>query len=296
MSAVECEWFAVRSLREWLALKLPICVGTVNATRYAQVKTPTPGGVAFAGPFSIPVGAVLKISTTARSGSFTNVTLTSGSRTTAQLVTEISASIAGIATADTSSRLVLTSQSNPVVGTPSVIAIGEDTTGANTALGWPAGGTYDERSAIQSPSFEAIMDGEPLQPDPGLFAAGGLIIMFDSRSSAPRSQNVRDDMYWVDLDLALFFIEPNQQIHRNREPIHACLRAVRECLLTDLGRVGGGEAPSTSQAICKVIEKSARVGGQSIGLRGMNLPNALMDIAQLKLGVLVFERPSATAP
>jgi hypothetical protein len=288
LSAVECEWFAVRSLREWLALSLSTRVALVNVSRFATVKTP------LAGPFTVAPGAeTLKLSTTNRNGDDVTVTLTTGSRTAAQIAVEINSAFggAGVATADSANRLVFASEDPAVVGTPSIASVGVGT--ANESLGWAAGGEYDERSAIQAPTFDAIMDGEPLQPDPSLFRPGGLIIMIGDRSSAPRSQNVRDDLYWVDLDLALFFIEPNQQLHRNREAVHACLRAVRECLLTDAGRYAGF-AQTTNQAISKVIEKSARIGGSPVMLKGGSLPNALMDVAQLKLGILVFERPDST--
>lgn len=287
MAAVEVERFAVTALREFLALKLPSRVSTVNASRFAVLKTPT------AGPWTIPVGATLVMDIRTRDGGLISVPLTSGTRTSAQVAAEIEAVRPGFATVDGSDRLVLTSPNAPDNTGPSVVSLSADSTGANAAFGWDAGGEYDERSALVAPSFKGIMDGEPLHPDPSIFTPGSMVLLFDDRSSTPRSQNVREDLYWVELDLALFFIEPHQQLHRNREPIHACLRAVRECLLLDAGRYAGW-SQTTNQGIQKVIERSARISGRTIPLTSANVPNSLMDIAELKLGVLVFERPDAT--
>lgn len=283
--AVKAEYLAVQKLRELLLLALPARVATINLTRAAVLRTP------WAGPFVIPALAVLKVSTTQIGAATTSISIASGDKTTAQLVTIINAVVPGLASVDDLDRLVLTSPTAPTAGTASIMSVAADTTGVNAILGWSTSGDHDLRTALAAPGPKSVMDGEPLIPDADLFPEGGVVVLFDERRSTPRSQNVRDDTYVVDLDLVIFRIEPQQATHRNREPIHAALQAVRECILTDAGRYASAP-PNTSTAILKVIERSARIGASPIPLaKGLN---ALADIAELKLSVLVFERPDAT--
>lgn len=282
--SVRAEALAVESLIAWLRLKLPAKVTEVNAARAVTLKTP------LAGPFTIPASAVLKVSKTTKDGTQTSISLTGGSRTTTQLVSKINTGFGStIASADADDRLTLTG-SAPVEGTPSCIFVGGDSTGANTALGWDAGGESVISTALVTPAHRNIMDGWPMQLD----ATGGFIVIIGRRSAAPvdRKQGERRDEHIVTLDVSLFRPAIQQENHRSREHISACVQCVREVLKTDaglqLGRAANGD-------IVKVEVGQVTVEGMRFQpMKEGKMFGPAFDSAALKLYVLVYERPAAS--
>lgn len=281
------EAIAARALRDWLLLKLPAEVSSLNATRFAVVKAPA------AGPYTIPAAASLKVSVTDKAGTTTTIALTSGSRSAAQLATEINLTVASLAAADDDGRLVLTSTVAPSGTTPSVMAVGADDTGANAALGWDVSGEWDVRTALAAPTPKGVCDGMPLQGyfDPAACGGGRILVTIGDREAVPVQPSTRRDQYAVTLDVGVFRVEPLQQVHRTREGIQAALQCVREVLLSvsgrQLGRAGVGD-------IVVVLEKSCRVAGRALQFRASdgNAVSPIFDAANLKLLVQVHGRPT----
>jgi hypothetical protein len=273
---VKAEQIACQALREWLLLKLPAKVTSVNTDRAAVLKAPR------AGPYTIPASASLKLGTVI--GSEAADAITAGTRSTAQVVADLST--AGItATADTDDRLVLTSTTAPTSGVPSTVALGADTTGANAAFGWDPGGERVVRSALVAPTSKGVADGWPITPDLG----PGFWIILGDRSS--QELGVHRDEYLVAVDLAILRADPNTSQHRSREHIHACVRCVREVLLSDAGRTLGR---ASFGDIMFVRESGCRIAGKPFAFQSDKGVSPLMDVATLDLEIRVYERPSTT--
>lgn len=279
------EALAASALREWLLLSLPAQVATVNAARAAVLKAPV------AGPYTIPASAVLNVSIVDRGGADTAISLTSGSRTAAQIAAEVNAAVPSLASADDDGRLVLTSTSAPVAGTPSVVAVGPDTTGANAALGWDVSGEWAIHSALVAPVPKGVCDGLPLQGyfDPSASGAGRILITIGDREAVPTGANIRRDEYDVTLDVGIFRTEPLQQVHQTREAIQAALQCVRDVLFTDTGRALGAGGPG---GVVVTLERSCRVAGRAFQFRGADgsAVSPIFDAANMKLLVRVFGR------
>lgn len=259
---------AATALRDWLLQELPASITTVNAARAATFRTPVYG------PFTIPANAVLKVSITDKAGTTTSIPLTAGSRTAGQLVTEINASVTGIAsvTADDHlgrNHLVLTSTTAPSYTAStgaivnSVIAVGADSTGANVALGWSTAGEHSICTPLVPPGPRGVCDGLPLGSyfDPSQIGKGRVLVTIGAREGKPKGDNPRNFEWDVSLELGIFRAEPLEVTNQTREPIQAALRAVRAILHTDSGmRLGRGSSGDVMYG--RII--SANISGQSL--------------------------------
>lgn len=280
--SVQSEARAATALREWLLMKLPSKVTAVNAIRAAKLLSP------YAGPFTVPSGAVLKHSATAIDGTYTSIPLTSGSRTAAQVAADINGVVANLASSDPNGRLLLTASNAPTASVPSLVALGQDnSTGANAAFGWDAGGERNVRYALVAPTYKGVADGWPVAPDMG----PGFWIIIGDRESVPVPPATRRDEYMVGLELTIMHKETNVSPHRSREHIHSVVQCVREVLLTSEGRQLGRAAFGD---IVFVDEKKAQIAGKPFAFKGPNAPNVLFDVAVLILAVRVFERPASS--
>ncbi len=134
------------ALRSYLLAALPGKMAALNALRAASITSRIQN-------FTIPASAVLKLST--QGAATSSVPLTAGTRTAAQIVTDITAVLAGIAATDSQGRVVITSATapsgSPLTGTRSQVTLGADTTGANAALGWSVGGNTIIRAPVAAP-------------------------------------------------------------------------------------------------------------------------------------------------
>jgi hypothetical protein len=292
---IEPEARAARYLREWLLWKLPAACVAVNLLRAATLLAPGPG------PYTIPSGAKLKLSLTGKSSTeMTEVTLTSGSRTTAQLVTEINTAMgASVASADTEDRLLLTSTTPPsfvavtLVATDSIIAVGYDETGANDALGFESGGQHMTTTPVTPPAPDGVCDGFPSGGFfvPGAIGKGRIAVTIGERVSNPTDRSPRRAETDIILDLGIFRSEPSGAVHQSREGIQAALRCVRACLTTDAGKQLG-----KPNEVMLALEQSARISPWAFQQQqaGDSPGGPLFDAASMKLGVRVFQQPDIT--
>lgn len=303
--SVYAEQLAASALRDWLLAQLPAKVTAVNLQRAASLRAPFPG------PYTLAAGATLGVAFT-DTDTFTSATLSvgGGSLTAAQVATAINAAAAPSSPASTVdlnglSHLVLTSPTPPVIGTNSYLKVrgGVNGTDANAVFGWDTGGEKTETTALIAPNGKGVVDGLPLVPDFGISAyAGGspIVIIIGDRNSVPVGPSpTRRDEYLVTLAVDVLRIEPQQQVHRNREHIHAAVRCVRECLLTDMGRRLGAPTTDggTQSPIVYVGERATKVAAMPFRF---NAPkdqawvSPLFDGAAMLIEVRVFERPAAT--
>lgn len=303
--SVYAEQLAASSLRNWLLAQLPAKVTAVNLQRAASISAPFPG------PYVLAAGATLGLSFT-NTDTFTGVTLSvgGGSLSAAAVAAAINAACAPSSPASTVdlnglSHLKLTSPTTPVIGTNSDMKVrgGVNATDANTVFGWDAGGESACTTALIAPNGKGVCDGLPLIPDFGVSAdAGGspIVVIIGERSSVPVGPSPsRRDEYLVSLAVDVLRIEPQQQVHRNREHIHAAVRCVREVLLTDLGRRLGAPTSDGGTQSPIVFVGEARTKISALPFR-FNAPkdqswvSPLFDGAAMLLEVRVFERPAAT--
>lgn len=274
------EGLAVDALREWLLATLPAKVAELNVARKATLKS------ALLEPFTITSGMELKLSAVGPSPAGTTVSLTTGSRTAAQVAADITtAAPAGLVASAVDGRVVVTSTSTPVEGAPSVVCVQPDDTGANAVFGWEAGGERVDVAALVAPSWRGVVDGEWLAgPDMGK----GFWVALRGRTSkpAPQAPSIRRGEFLV--TMAVEVIRPfgsNATPHRSREAITACVQAVRECL-TDtsagrqLGRAAYGDVQLTDVS-------SVSIPAEYFGARG-----ALFDVAGLTVTLRIFQPPS----
>lgn len=268
---VKVEAIAVDALRRHLLRNLPAKVVTVNADRAASVRA------SYQGPYNIPSGAVLKVGTTV--GAEVSVNLTAGAaRTAAQLAADVAAaSVPGVTASDDDAHFLLTANATPAQGAPSVLSIGADTTGANAALGLSPGGVKCIRSALVAPDNRNVADGWPLSHD---FSPSAFVVIIDDRQSEG-SENIKEDSYWVSLELAILAAEPNMQASRTREHIQSALRCVREVILADR---------QLNMQVENTIESSATVKGRPFDPETLWPGSPLMDGARLQLRCRVYER------
>lgn len=245
MSIVEPEALACRALRDWLLWKLPASCLTINNARAAFLRAPGPG------PYTIPASAVLRISLDGTN--YTDVSLTAGSRTTAQLVTEINTAMgATIASADSDDKLLLTSTTTPsyvastLEVTESSIFVEGDSTGANLAIGFEVGGEKCIRAPVLPPGPDGVCDGFPVGGwfNPSALGFNRVLVTLGQRSSQPTQDNPRRFEWDVLVDCAIFR-GTDVQPHQSRDGIQAALAGVRNVFLTDdgmrLGRAREGD-------------------------------------------------------
>lgn len=274
------EQIAASAIRTHLLANLPAKVAAVNALRAASLLATV------AGPYTIASGGKLYVSL--EGATAVTVSLTSGSRTAAQIATEVNATVglSSVAAADALGRLSLTSQTNPTASTSSV-GVTSGTDAANDVFGWDAGGESVARAPLVAPGYRGVADGWPVLNDLG----GGFWVIIGDRESMPAAPGPRVDEYLVGLELAVFCPVTNVQVHRDREALHSCIRCVRELLLTDGGRQAGR---ASTGDIVLVTEKAARIPGRPWQFKGNDAPNVMFDVAAFNLNVRVFERPASS--
>lgn len=277
--SVEPEAKAARWCREWLLLKLPAKVAELNLLRAAVIRAP------FAGPYVFAAGT--KIGVRNSTGTAVDVTMTTGSRTTAQCVTEINTALgATVCSADSADRLVFTATVPPSAGVDSSIFLQPPATGTGclSVFGFDAGGVRAVNSALAPPTYNSISDGRPIGPDTG----NGFMVYIDDRHATPVEQS-RRDMHVVGLDLAILRVDKNLSSHRSREHIQACLRAVREVLLT-----GDGKTLGHAGEVQFIEINDGHVFGAPFSFGTEKDPGPLYDGAELKLQIQIHERPATT--
>lgn len=275
--SLQVEQLVVDRLREWLLLKLPAKVTEVNAARAAVLIAPN------AGPYTIPASAALRHSSTSidisDAASMTSVPLTAGSKTAAQVAVDFNAVVPGVASADSTGRLVLTAAAAPTSGTDSIIALGTDSTGAMAALGFPAGGAYITRQALVAPDVNAVMDGAPQIPELG----SGFWVILGDNASVPLQPAVRRDENIVAIALTIGVPVPQNSKFR-QEHLRAALRCVREVLLLE----PNGRTLGNAAQVQLVEEKQAIVKSRPV--QYAEFPNQLFCRCAIELQVRVFER------
>lgn len=271
---------AAQALREYLLAQLPAQVATLNATRAATLTT------AQSGPWTIPSGASIGISLTGSTG-FTTVNLTSGSRTAAQLVTEINAAMgATVASALSDSRLRLTSTTAPSgADTASVVALDADTTDTLLALGFDPAGEMCVRAPLVAPTSKGICDGEPvgvIEP----FAQGRMIVVIRDRSDVAITNELRREERLATLEVIVYVPMARQDFNRSREEIQAACECILDVISTTSGRYLGRSADGDVGFVqCKAL----KVSGSSFKLPSQNF---LLDLANLTITARVFQRPT----
>jgi hypothetical protein len=287
--SVKAEALAAGALVDWLRMKLPAKVTEVNAARGAVLRAPA------AGPYTIPdLGGTQAFIVRSVQGVAEAIVATAGSRTAAQIVTSIGSQLDAIsvtATADSDGRLVFTSSTAPTSGTPSKVALDAEANqslGMNTAIGFDAGGDHVINTALVTPAYRNVMDGWPQQLD----ATSGFIVVVGRRTTVPVEPNPRRDEHIVTLELAIFRPAVQQENHRSREHISACVQCVREVLQTDaglqLGRASSGD-------IVKVEVGRVAVEGMRFQQMQRGKPfGPAFDSAAMTVYVKTFERPAAS--
>lgn len=282
--SVLVEDIAASALRRFLLRWLPSKVAEVNATRAAVLEST---GVE---PFVVTSGMKLQVCAESPAAP-AEVTLTTGSRTAAQVAADINGVVLGAASADADGRLLISGSaplsSTSYAGVASDLDGSGNSTGANALFGWDAGGEGVTRAPLVAPGYRGVADGWPLLNDLGR----GFWVIIGDRESVPVQPSLRKDEHLVALELGIFCPVTNEQVHRDREAIQACVRCVRELVLTDAGRQFGRAAHND---VMLAEEKSARIPGRPWKFRGNDAPNALFDVAALQLNVRVFERPASS--
>lgn len=282
--SVRVEATVVEQLLTLLRTYLPAETTAVNATRKAKLVSTARTSITLADP------GRFVWSTTTKGASDYSTLLAPGVWAVADLVALINAE-QSIAAEDERGRLVLTSPTAPAVGVESVVSFLGGTSlteGPLTALGWDSSGQTDVRSALAGPGWAGVMDGYPQVLDPLAMQPGAFIVVVGDRTAKPVSPDIRVDQYEVTVDLTIWRAEAASLLHRNREPIHAALQAVRQVLFTDVGRYVDGQAVG----ILRVRETRSRV--EATPLRSKDAPNRLLDLATMQLVVTIHERPSST--
>ncbi len=283
---VRPEQIAAIAFREWMLMQLPAKVAEINLLRAASLKSP------LAGPFTIPAGGTLGVSTAFGSDAYTTVTPTSGVRTAAQLATDVNSAVgSAVAGADAQGRFTLTSLLPPTASTPSAAKLrGSVTTDINALLGFNKGGQRAITTALVAPGHDDVIDGLPQLADLVNRGAGTIVIILGDKTFKPVSANVREEFHLVNMDVAVMRIEPQQQIHRNREHIYASVRCVHELLLSNSGRRLGRELAGD---VFKVNPGVGKVTAKPMSFGTKDSPNPLFDTAMFNVEVKVFERPTA---
>lgn len=293
--SVKAEYLAVDALAAWLRLKLPAKVTEVNLTR-APVMT-----AAIAGPYTLPTsGKGLYISLTGVEGPFTHCVLTGGVRTASAVCSDVN-SAGGLippdlASVDADGRVRL---SRDALGAPvssaQTICIGDDQGEAvNQVFGWDAGGERIINSPLVAPGLRGVMDGWPQQLDVPKTAGGGspFMVVIGKRQAVPVDSDTRRDEHVVTIELAIFRPAVQQENHRSREHIHACVQCVREVLKTDaglqLGRASTGDIVKVEvgQTSVEAMRFQPMQKGKPFG--------PALDSAGMRVYVKTFERPAAT--
>lgn len=269
-----------KSMREFLLAKLPAQVATRNSERAACLLTPQ------AGPWIVTSGMTLSLSLDGTT--FTTVTLTTGSRTAAQIATDIEGVLPGVASATADGRLKVLSTTAPSgTSTTSAIHLAADTTGANELLGWDPGGEVVTRAPLIAPTTKGVCDGEPMVFAP--FATGRMVIIIGDRGDVEIDNGTRKNERSATLAMRVMVPMATQEYDRSREEIQSAC----ECINDALGTTMGSYLAQTTEniGVLKVRCKSLKVSGSPWLDKKQNF---LCDIADLVFTSLVHQRPSAT--
>lgn len=285
---VDPEGLAIRALREWLLRALPAKTAALNLTRNATLRAP---GI---GPFTIPSGASLKVSAVSLQGAWTTAPLTSGTRTATQLAADVTTAAPSNVTAgvDGSGYFYVTSDVEPSASANlnSFMGVGSDSTGANLAIGWEAGGEHVLNPPLRPPSFRGVTDGHPVMaPDMG---KGMWVILGDRSTVMYQNNSYRRDEYETTISVEVYRPDANQNPNRNREAISSTVRAIRECLMSDTGKQLG-RASAGDIVFAKVI--NTKISSRPFSFEGSNSPNVFFDVALLTVVVRTFQRPVTAA-
>jgi len=287
VSGIDPIGVAVSALREWLVATLPARITTINTERAAVLRSKP-------GPFVIGANMHVRVATD-RTAAGTSVLLDAGAAVTASTLatTFTTAAPAGLSySADSDGRLVQTATSAPTTSAASCSVVLPDELddathdiGGNAALGWAAGGEYEERVALAAPTRGGVLDGWPSVPPD---ASQGFWVIIDDRAAKPWGgvSSLRKDEWGVELTLHLMKLEPRQALRRTREGITAATRAVKDVVLTTTGRYLG--QPTAVVGL--------EVSGESIDGRGVlfaETPNVVHDVSTLNLVVRVFQQPTS---
>jgi hypothetical protein len=266
MATIEAEVKAVNALRDYLLRTLPAKCASINTGRAAVLKAPR------AGPYTIPASGSLKIG--AVRGSESTETLTSGSRTASQVAAELSAT--GVtASADSQGRLVLTSDTAPTDGTPSVVSLGADSTATNAVFGWSPGGEIAVREAVVTPTHQGIRDGDHHLVD----VEKGFGIIIGEKRTTDTMGNIRYDQRDVTMRLALYV--RCMRADGYSEQVEQCVRAVREVIFEDRTLDAQVQMTEVLQAV---------VMGPAFLFANESGASPLLARADMNVRVRVFER------
>lgn len=279
---VSASALTARALREYLLAALPAQVTTRNAARAATLTTPQ------AGPWTIPASGAITVSLD--NTTFATVSLTSGSRTAAQIASEVNATggLSGVASALSDGRLRFTATSAPSGSdSASVVALGEDATGANLALGFDPSGEVCVRAPLIAPTSKGVCDGEPQVLDP--FAAGRMLVVIGDREDVAVPNELRRDERLATLAVLVYVPLLRQDYHASREEIQAAVECIVDAISTTSGRQ---LARSADGDVGFVQVKSVKVAGSSFA--DPRQPNYLFDVARLAVTARVFQRPALT--
>lgn len=274
------EEIVVQALLEYWRRYLPAKVTELNTLRASVLKS------ALVEPFTVPVGARLRLSSVSQEATPVQVILPTGSVTAQAVADAINATpVPGLtASADDAGRLVLTA-SAPATGSPSVVVIARDLgTDGNEAFGWSEGGEHVQTAAMVSPNWRGVVDGRPMTaPDMGQ----GFWVFLGTRTTRPTRPGARWHEHNVSIQAEVWRpFSANAPPHRTREPISCCVRACRELILTTDGRYLGRQGAGDIQF--------ADVGESTIAADPISLqevPGALFDFARFTVNVRVFKRP-----
>jgi hypothetical protein len=274
-TTVTVEDVATKALRKWLLQTLPAKCAELNLLRKAAVEAP------LVGPYVVPVGAVLKVSTTGRDVGAVFYPLTAGSRSASQVAADINGVTPGLATVDSDGRVTLTSSTAPLApSTSSVLNVMLDGTGANEALGLDAGGEFCIRTPLVAPTAAGVSIGEP----PYTSMSKGLWIIIGDIESQLVESNPRRHEHLLSLDVTIMRADVNAANLNGREHVYAAVRAVREVLSTrdgrQFGRAGQGD-------IVLALEGNTRVSGRPIAFSSAD-KRLHFDGALMRLGIRVF--------
>lgn len=221
MSLVQAEDIATRALREYLLRTLPAKVATINAARAPYIKAPR------AGPYIIPA-APNNVLTIVSQGVDYPVTLTAGSRTAAQVKTQVDP-VLNCSSVDAQLRLVLTSPTAVATGTPSAIGIKASDTGINEAFGWSAGGDEAVSEALVAPDGNNIRDGDQTIID----VSAGFGIVFSKKSSRHTDRNPHKNERDVVVETDVYVPVPQGCERSYSEFAYQAVAAIRSCIFDD---------------------------------------------------------------
>lgn len=280
----------IESLIDLLRRYLGVEVASLNAIRQAVIKCPVTSPITLVASSTLTWNCLTNDAGTAKSASFSAGPLAMSDIAAAINAAEDPETPASV---DSQGRLVLASINGAIVGLVSAVCIyNPNGTGTEilTKLGLDIGGHRQVCTPLQAPTWKGVMDGYPMSLDPSALRPGGMIVVLGTVDSKPVRPEVKADLYEVTINLSIWRSEPASQLHRNREPMRACLEAVRRVFGTDTGRYL--ERPDLG--VIRVRELKSRIEPAPLRSKDVDAPHDLLDLAEITLAFTVFERPAAT--